>query len=79
MIGEITTVKDRLMSWPKPFSDLKDLLAKHISDKVVICTTGDPMLYGAGISVTKLFPDQPIKMLPALSGIQLAASAEAAN
>ena len=77
MIGEVTTVKDRLMSWPKPFSDLKGLLAKHISDKVVICTTGDPMLYGAGISVTKLFPDQPIKILPALSGIQLAASAMA--
>ena len=62
-----------LKAWPKPFSDLSDMLAAYRSKQLVIFTTGDPLFYGAGVTIKRLFPDQEILIWPAVSGISMAA------
>ncbi|MGC6518259.1 MAG: precorrin-6y C5,15-methyltransferase (decarboxylating) subunit CbiE [Candidatus Puniceispirillaceae bacterium] len=63
-----------LEAWPKPFSELASRLAPYQDKQVAIFTTGDPLIYGAGVSVKRLFPAQDISLWPALSGLQLAAA-----
>lgn len=60
--------------WPKPFSELADILTALRSEEVVIFTTGDPLFYGAGATIKRLFPDQEIAIWPAVSGIAMAAA-----
>ena len=60
--------------WPKPFSDLGADLAQRRDQAVVIFTTGDPLYYGAAVTIKRLFPDQDIAILPAVSGIAMAAA-----
>ena len=63
----------KLEDWPKPFSALGDLLSPYQAKKLVIFTTGDPLFYGAGVTIKRLFPKQDIMIWPAVSGIAMAA------
>ena len=66
---------DKVISdWPKPFSDLASVLADYQDKHVAIFTTGDPLFYGAGATIKRLFPEQDIMISPAVSGIALAAA-----
>ena len=60
--------------WPRPFSDFRALLKPYQAKKVAIFTTGDPLFYGAGVSLKRAFPDQEMQFLPALSGVTLASA-----
>ena len=63
-----------LQDWPRPFRELATILAPYQTKNVVIFTTGDPLFYGAGVSLKKAFPDQDIAFVPAVSGVTVAAA-----
>ena len=63
-----------VLDWPKPFSDIYGLLDQHAQRKVAILTTGDPMWYGAGASIVRKLGVSGCEVIPAVSGLQLAAS-----
>lgn len=73
MLSHIAPDKE-LSDWPKPFSELASILADYQDKHVAIFTTGDPLFYGAGVTIKRLFPLQDIVIWPAVSGIALAAA-----
>ncbi len=61
-------------AWPSPFADVYARLESWRGEASVILATGDPLWYGAGSALVKKFPMDEIRIDPAPSGFQLAAS-----
>ena len=64
----------KVLDWPKPFSDIFSLLEGHAQRHVAVLTTGDPMWYGAGASLVRRLGVSGCEIIPAVSGLQLAAA-----
>ena len=63
-----------IITWPSPFSRIYDMLARWRGEPTVILATGDPLWYGAGSSIVTRIPLNEMRIEPAVSGFQLAAS-----
>ena len=64
----------KVMGWPSPFSDIHSLIEKNAGRKLVLLATGDPMWFGAGASIARRLGRDGCEVIPAPSGLQLAAS-----
>ena len=65
---------DSVQGWPKPFSQLADLLADYRGKSVVMLATGDPLWFGAGRYLLRHFKRDELHIEPAISGLQFAAA-----
>jgi len=63
-----------VMPWPQPFLDIIPLIETHRGSPVVILATGDPLWYGAASTLVRYFSPEEMRITPAASGFQLAAS-----
>ena len=61
-------------AWPSPFADVYARLETWRGEASVILATGDPLWYGAASALVKHFPIDELRIEPAPSGFQLAAS-----
>ncbi|MCG8623032.1 MAG: precorrin-6y C5,15-methyltransferase (decarboxylating) subunit CbiE [Proteobacteria bacterium] len=64
----------RCRPWPSPFADLYPLLRSWRGEYTVLLATGDPLWHGVATSLTSHFPPEEIRVTPAISAFQLAAS-----
>ena len=63
-----------IQDWPTPFSNIYNILEINSKKSIALLATGDPLWFGAGASlVRKLGPDA-CDVVPAVSGLQLAAA-----
>ncbi|MDX1401196.1 MAG: precorrin-6y C5,15-methyltransferase (decarboxylating) subunit CbiE [Kiloniellales bacterium] len=60
--------------WPKPLSDAFPELQKWRGRKVCVLASGDPMLFGVGVMLSKTFPVEEMTVLPGHSAFSLAAA-----
>ena len=67
-------VHDGVEVWPSPFRDIYEKLEQWRGEPTVILATGDPLWYGAGSSIVSRFPIDEMRIEPAPSGFQMAAS-----
>jgi len=58
--------------WPSPFS-LQPVLERH-ADPVCVIASGDPMLFGVGVSLSRQVPIEQMRVIPAPSSYSLAAA-----
>lgn len=63
-----------VITWPSPFRQIYDVLETWRGEPTVILATGDPLWYGAGSSLVTRIPLDEMRVDPAPSGFQLAAS-----
>ena len=63
-----------IQDWPVPFSNIFRLLKDSSNKSLALLTTGDPMWFGAGASLIREFGPQGCEVIPAVSGMQLAAA-----
>lgn len=63
-----------IQDWPVPFSNIFRLLKDNSNKILALLTTGDPMWFGAGASLIREFGPQGCEVIPAVSGMQLAAA-----
>ncbi|XDZ65139.1 precorrin-6y C5,15-methyltransferase (decarboxylating) subunit CbiE [Alphaproteobacteria bacterium LSUCC0684] len=66
--------KGKAMPWPQPFLEIIPLMEKHRGTPVVVLATGDPLWYGAASTLVRYFSTDEMRITPAPSGFQLAAS-----
>lgn len=60
--------------WPTPFdSEMRDIVALH-GENVCVLASGDPFLYGVGVTLARAVPPAEMRVLPAPSSFSLAAS-----
>ena len=64
----------KVMSWPSPFAEIHALIKKNAGRKLVLLATGDPMWFGAGASIARRLGREGCEVIPAPSGLQLAAA-----
>jgi precorrin-6Y C5,15-methyltransferase (decarboxylating) len=59
--------------WPSPMSEaLPGLFEEHAGRAVVVLASGDPMLSGVGVTLTRLLGADRVRVLPAPSSVSLA-------
>ncbi|SDG84111.1 precorrin-6y C5,15-methyltransferase (decarboxylating) subunit CbiE [Pseudomonas abietaniphila] len=58
--------------WPSPFS-LQPVLEQH-GEAVCVIASGDPMLFGVGVSLSRHVPIEQMRVIPAPSSYSLAAA-----
>lgn len=63
-----------IMEWPSPFSNIYNILKSNSKKSLAILTTGDPLWHGAGASLVRELGPQGCEVIPAISGLQLAAA-----
>lgn len=63
-----------LQDWPKPFSQLAEMLTNYRGSSVVMLATGDPLWYGAGRYLLRHFGREQLHIEPGVSGLQFAAA-----
>ena len=63
-----------VIDWPSPFSNIFSFLRSNSQKSVALVTTGDPMWHGAGASLVRELGPQGCEIIPAVSGLQLAAA-----
>ncbi len=63
-----------IQDWPVPFSNIFRILKDNSNKLLALLTTGDPMWFGAGASLIREFGPQGCEVIPAVSGMQLAAA-----
>ena len=63
-----------VIDWPSPFSNIFNVLSENTGKSVALLTTGDPMWYGAGASLVRELGPDGCEVVPAVSGLQLAAA-----
>lgn len=66
--------RGQAQSWPQPFLDIIPLLESYRGKKVVILATGDPLWFGAASTLVRYFDQSEMRITPAPSGFQWAAS-----
>jgi len=60
--------------WPTPFSNIFNILKERSKKSVALLATGDPMWFGAGASLVRELGPEGCEVIPAVSGLQLAAA-----
>ena len=63
-----------IIDWPTPFSNVFRIINDKADKSLVILTTGDPMWFGAGASLVRRLGPDGCDVVPAVSGLQLAAA-----
>ena len=63
-----------VIDWPTPFSNIFSIIDDKADQSLVILTTGDPMWFGAGASLVRRLGPDGCEVVPAVSGLQLAAA-----
>ena len=63
-----------IIDWPSPFSNIYSFLNQILRNRLRFSTTGDPMWYGAGASLVRELGPHGCEVIPAVSGLQLAAA-----
>ena len=63
-----------IIDWPSPFSNIYSILKSNSEKSVALLATGDPMWYGAGASLVRELGPHGCEVIPAVSGLQLAAA-----
>ena len=63
-----------IIEWPSPFSNIYNILKSNPKKSIALLTTGDPMWHGAGASLVRELGPQGCEIIPAVSGLQLAAA-----
>ena len=63
-----------IQGWPTPFSNIFNILKKISKKSVALLATGDPMWFGAGASLVRELGPEGCEVIPAVSGLQLAAA-----
>lgn len=63
-----------ILDWPTPFSHIFNILKDNADKSLALLTTGDPMWFGAGASLARELAPQGVEVIPAVSGMQLAAA-----
>ncbi|ODT06648.1 MAG: precorrin-6Y methyltransferase [Mesorhizobium sp. SCN 65-20] len=67
-------IRGEARQWPAPFdSEMRDVVALR-SRNVCVLASGDPFLYGVGVTLTRAIPATEMRVLPAPSSFSLAAS-----
>jgi precorrin-6Y C5,15-methyltransferase (decarboxylating) len=64
----------KILNWPIPFSNIFNILEEHSKQSLVILATGDPMWFGAGATLVRQLGAEGCEVIPAVSGLQLAAA-----
>lgn len=62
------------LTWPRPLTDLMPRIAEHRGRPVCVLATGDPMLFGIGVTLAKHFAADEMEVVPSLSAFSLAAA-----
>lgn len=61
------------LSWPSPLLPaLPDLLVGHADRRICVLASGDPMFYGIGVTLARLFGPAALRVLPQPSSASLA-------
>lgn len=60
--------------WESPLSKTVDGLKALAGKRVVVLATGDPMSYGIGVTLTRVFGSDAVSVMPAPSAFSLAAA-----
>ncbi len=60
--------------WPSPFGSAFDMLSARRGTPVSVLASGDPMWFGIGASLCRLFPAEELRVYPAPSSFALAAA-----
>ena len=72
LVGEIVTGEAR--AWPNPFdAEMRDIVALR-GEKVCVLASGDPFLYGVGVTLARQIPANEMLALPSPSAFSLAAA-----
>ena len=58
--------------WPSPFSKFAEAIDRNRGRRVCVLATGDPMTYGIGAKLARLYPIEEIRILPSPSAFSLA-------
>ena len=67
-------VGPEIIDWPTPFTNIFNILKSNAKNTVAILATGDPMWFGAGASLVRELGPDGCEIIPAVSGLQLAAA-----
>ena len=63
-----------ILDWPSPFSHIFNILNDNAEKSLGLLTTGDPMWFGAGASLVRELGPEGVEVIPAVSGMQMAAA-----
>ena len=63
-----------IQEWPTPFSNIFSILKDNADKSLALLATGDPMWFGAGASLVRELGPDACEVIPAISGLQLAAA-----
>ena len=63
-----------VQDWPVPFSNIFNILKSNTDKSLACLATGDPMWFGAGASLVRELGPYGCEVIPAVSGMQLAAA-----
>ena len=63
-----------IQDWPTPFSNIFNILKDCSEKSLALLATGDPMWFGAGASLVRELGPDACEVIPAVSGIQMAAA-----
>ena len=63
-----------IQDWPSPFSNIYSLVEANSAKSVALLATGDPMWFGVGASLVRRLGADACEVVPAVSGLQLAAA-----
>lgn len=64
----------KIQDWPSPFSNIYRTLKENSKKSLALISTGDPMWFGAGASLARVLGPDACEVVPAVSGLQLAAA-----
>ena len=61
------------MAWPSPMDlAIQQILARRGSGKITVLASGDPMLYGVGVPLTRTLRPEEFRVIPQVSALSLA-------
>ena len=63
-----------ILDWPTPFSIIFNIINNNSKKSLALLTTGDPMWFGAGASLVSELGPEGFEVIPAVSGMQMAAA-----
>ena len=72
--SDTASAPQKISDWPVPFSNIYRMLEDNHDKSLVILATGDPMWFGVGASLAQRLGADGCEVVPAVSGLQLAAA-----
>lgn len=63
-----------IRDWPRPFSNIFNILKEESKKSVALLATGDPLWFGVGASLVRELGPAACEVIPAVSGLQHAAA-----